>query len=748
MVKPFLDVFFGSDNKCSLEKIHTEGNAQHKILPWVERIRRDEPKETLLPVIVPKTNEVIWYGIAFSDLQFRRLGEHLVHFLGVTYSDFSGIRAVPIHNNLIDQEVNRLSNGRYYRFQADNKYIWDTLETMRKLWGEKPETEVQTIRSLGKLLRDFHLALQTSNRAIAEKELEQLKQGHYLDSKNILFLEVEMLVAFRRWQDILHLKRFPELMNMRRPPAVTEAMIKAVYHVHLVPKLEDIAGLLQTFKEEIYPLYQSLFTNKRNFSSREAITCFWLRAVVIEPQKKDWIQSILEQVDADDEFGRFLSKIAGKVTVEPQEKEPVSFDLVRKEIYEGNFEEAFNILQSLPQSVEKTMLLFDCTYEIQSLESERLALQSFKLLAAEEQQLFLKSRRNKEFLDYLSNQESQTNNEPSIEVPTNWVVWLEQINQRSHRENIQLAQKGAQEWSVDDILAQKDGIETLKLKLEDCIAEQYTLENLYYSYPHLLDFFKNDPVWPRKECKTIYLTLLELLTLSEEIGEMELSIYQDLLIAVLSVGLSKKEYDDVVSSGISLWKIAASYTNLSWAIDVIEALILYPCLNEEKRIAFLKELNQHLGTFSRFMKTSDWEMIKLLHMDLNEIEAWKGINEAYWTKENVKDAANESFWDKLEGKSVGIYTLMDRVSQRVKSYLDSKVKNNIHVQTNNDKVGTDALRILSKSTDILIVATASAKHAATLFIQDERPSKLPLIFCHAKGSSSMIRELEKHIEKM
>ncbi|MGG3471334.1 protein DpdD [Neobacillus pocheonensis] len=747
MFKPFLDVFFGPDNKCSLEKIHTEGNGQHKILPWVERIRRDEPKETLLPVIHPTTKEVIWYGIAFSDIQFRRLGEHLLNFLGTTYSNFSGIRAVPINNNAIDQEVSRFTKGRYYRFQADNKYVWDTLETMRTLWAEKPEAEVQTIRSLGKMLRDFHLALQTGNRNIAEKELEQLKQGHYLDSKNILFLEVEMLVAFRRWQDILNLKRFPDLMNMRRPPAVTEAMIKAVYHVQVAPNLENIDRLLNSFKEEIYPLYQSLFSNMRNFSSREAITCFLIRAVVIEPQKKDWIESLLQQVDPKDELSSLLSKIAGKVHVVHHKMKSINLGLVEKSVLEGNFDEAFVFLQTLPQSVEKTKFLFDCAYELQSLESERIALQSFQLLADQEQQQFLKSRRNKEFLTYLTNEEINNQSNSLYEIPTNWVVWLEQISQKSHLENIQMAQKGSQEWSVEELLAEKAGIANFKQKLEDCINDQYTLENLYYSYPHILEFFKNDPAWPRKECKMIYLTLMELLTLSEDIGEMELSIYQDLLTALLSVGLTRKEYEDVVSSAIDLWKMSSSYTNLNWAIDVIEVLIVYPCLNNEIRLTLLKELNRQLGNFSRFIKTSDWEMIKLLHMDLRKFEEWKGIKEAYRVEEKHNDGDLESVWDKLEGKSVGIYTLMDRVSQRVKTFLDSKVQN-INVHINNDKVGTDALKILSRSSDILIVATASAKHAATLFIQDERPSNLPLILCHAKGSSSMVRELEKYIEKM
>jgi hypothetical protein len=44
---------------------------------------------------------------------------------------------------------------------------------------------------------------------------------------------------------------------------------------------------------------------------------------------------------------------------------------------------------------------------------------------------------------------------------------------------------------------------------------------------------------------------------------------------------------------------------------------------------------------------------------------------------------------------------------------------------------------------VLIVAPASAKHAATLYITQHRPKEATTLFAHGKGASSLLRALEE-----
>ena len=59
----------------------------------------------------------------------------------------------------------------------------------------------------------------------------------------------------------------------------------------------------------------------------------------------------------------------------------------------------------------------------------------------------------------------------------------------------------------------------------------------------------------------------------------------------------------------------------------------------------------------------------------------------------------------------------------------------------NAKEVNDRLRQLSRTADIVVMATASAKHAATGFIEGNRPKNLPILRPSGKGSASMLRAI-------
>jgi hypothetical protein len=56
------------------------------------------------------------------------------------------------------------------------------------------------------------------------------------------------------------------------------------------------------------------------------------------------------------------------------------------------------------------------------------------------------------------------------------------------------------------------------------------------------------------------------------------------------------------------------------------------------------------------------------------------------------------------------------------------------------------LKQLAKQTDVFVMVTASAKHAATSAIEDNRPAGMPLLRPAGKGSASMLRVMREHLE--
>jgi hypothetical protein len=70
----------------------------------------------------------------------------------------------------------------------------------------------------------------------------------------------------------------------------------------------------------------------------------------------------------------------------------------------------------------------------------------------------------------------------------------------------------------------------------------------------------------------------------------------------------------------------------------------------------------------------------------------------------------------------------------------------VEVHLTGDLVGSSSLKALSRRADWFLVATRSAKHAATEFIKESRPpGKTELVYPVGKGASSIVGALLKAI---
>ena len=100
----------------------------------------------------------------------------------------------------------------------------------------------------------------------------------------------------------------------------------------------------------------------------------------------------------------------------------------------------------------------------------------------------------------------------------------------------------------------------------------------------------------------------------------------------------------------------------------------------------------------------------------------------------------------LHGKRVGVYSLAEAAAQRFARVLSQMVKG-VKVTVNSDHVGTEALRAMARNSDLLVVATRTAKHAATIAIEQARQPDAHVIYPTGKGSSSMLEALVAHLER-
>lgn len=531
-------------------------------LPWVDRMRGDGPKETVLPFYHRQTDQIIWYGIAFNDSQFYSLGQHLNHFIGASYSTFGQRRMQPSFCQEAERALNRISGGRFYRFEGHYHPILAKLELMFNVLQRSKGRKAELPRPIERVLRDFHMALVAGNRQQAEKELDYIGKNQYLTARNEMFLKVQMLRAFQEWKELVGLLHSTEILSIRRPLRVTGALIEAVYHEELATfeneGAERARRAKEYFGEEVWPKYNSLFGVRGYLNSPEVLKSFMLRAVAGYPTLPDLAKELVQSNQVKGHDLAYMRELAALIPSTGSSQDEVIDDAlehVRSLIRTGTYDRALSYLTPLPNSYDRTSLLFVCAYELQTLEANRLAYDAFRTLSAEDSILFMQSRRNREFAEELSNLGEPEADQPegNIPYPHDWMSWIKQIELRGLKMGLSLAEKGHSEWDIEEMFQSDEDVNTFVSALHTCYEEPRK-SVLMYALPHLIGFFQNDEQWPRREWTELYVELLQALLQTTDGNESDYAIFIDLSNALRESGFDERRYQVMMETAASLWK--------------------------------------------------------------------------------------------------------------------------------------------------------------------------------------------------
>ncbi len=746
----FLRTFFGADNRLPLERVEAANDERTQLVrPWVERLRHSPPLPSVLPrVRADKT--VVWYAIAFSPEQMRSLADDLLAFVGPTWSTFRGHRTPLAVDDSIDAAVTALTGGTAFTFTTPGasgaaKAALEALERMRRVWALRPERAPEVPRTTGRVLRDFHLALQSGDRRAAEAELEYLRDHNRLDARNLLFLRIQLLADLGRWDELEALPELPSVLQVRRPPPVTEALIRAIYHGRLAgfEADDDPGGAVARFRSQILPVFGNLFVSPTGMRTTEVAKSFMLAAVSAVPPRVAASDALLARADLLNADRAWLTRLAALVGPASAPPAPAaSADALvgaAAATLELDFGRAFELATRAPASRARAKLLFECAYNLQTLEAERAALRALDELAQPERDAFLKAPVNAMYWEQLTARSAGANPPPERAAPADWFDWLARLREDpTWSRAAAVAEQGALEWSMDAFLGRPAGAD----ELLGAISALQAIPALQDAFPHLLAFFQRDPAWPRESLRALYRGLLEFVVYSAKGGAGTLGRIRDLSEAVLRTGTSSAEYKALVQSCADVWEEHASAVYLDWALDAVDLFATYPCPDRDARVGLLVAVVARLGQFHRRVEAEQWRFLRSLCDEFGQLDLLERVAPR-------DDGAGDpvAAADPLAGlgrRSVAIYTLTEEAGRRVKELLEQRCAG-VTVRLSADHVGTDRLRDMARNADVFVMVTASAKHAATNFIEAHRPKDRPLLRLNGKGSASIIRALVEYV---
>lgn len=710
---------------------------------WIVQIRQSANEKKFPGAVLPihSDGRVIFYAVAETGMEWRELAPLLMASVGVTTTDFQGRANQGPAGDQIAEMLRARGLFAVSRFEAygDTSREKNALQALVRLCNQLRSAAAFSRglpRSTQQALYEFRLALATGHLAAAEEVLTFLRDKMRMDALNRSFLEVRLDEAFGAWDRLVRRDTFAQLCLTRRPPAVTAAMAEALYRTVIaeVEQEDDPQAALNVFRDKILDRSGTLFTVCPPEPRPAVGIAFLLAALASSKPDRQLIERLTKAAQSwPPEEKRFFERLLNLIPSPPSDGQSTAAPVemrVGLTDYQAQLDLAAQD-QSLP-TPERAEAVLIAAAGLQTLEAYRFAISySDRLDELAREQLFTRPFPKMLWEQIISYGVSKR-------IPHDWCEWIELLPQMSIAQATQWAERAVAEYPLDHQLQRPEDVTTLANMLNNPPAE--TEERLFNALPELVTWIQADNRWPNKAYSALYQQLFDLLLMS---GNRSPKLYDALTIVLsgmLAVGLDGSTYNSVLSDlGDALPGLSGA-RDLDWLVDLAELVITYPCPDLAARARFWTQLIALLAQYG----TRTTALHRIVLTDVAEI---LGQSETLAVLPAVLPGAGASAQAlSLDHQLVGIYTLTEGVGERVGQILRAEYPT-VDVQVNHDHVSTPKLRELARRADIFVVCWLSAKHAATDAISQARSQDAITVFAPGKGSSSIVREIIRHLDE-
>jgi hypothetical protein len=707
----------------------------------VERVYATTGDAAFPGAVLPLSREgrLVFYAVAETGPEWRDLVPLVVATVGVTTTDFTG-RA---DSGLLDDPVARVLRARgvfaVSRFAAyDDPRREDialrALDRLRALLQGAAALPHVLPRSTSQALFDFRAAVSVGDRAAAEDALAFLREGMRLDALNRAFLEVRLDEAFGEWEGLLARPSFVSLCVTRRPPAVTAAIVEALYRTAIAPaeQADDPGAAVAAFRGKVLERSGTLFTVCPPEPRPPVGKAFLLAALATATPDRALIERLCRAAQAwPAEERRFFDRLLELLPTRPaseQERAAAPAPLAQSD-YHTELDAARD--ERMPPTPERARAVLIAAAGVQSLDAYQTALAFIARLDGTARERFLAMPMVRPLW------EEMTRYGTGDQVPRDWCEWLEMLPRMTTAQAANWAEAAARERPIAQQLQRPEDLTKLVSALGSPPAGMQ--ERLLDALPALVDWVQADYRWPNHAYVALYEQLFELLLLS---SNRSASLYRALsiiLTGMLDVGLDTAAYRHALRDLGDMLPELSGARDLDWLIDLVELVVTYPCPDPEARARFWSQVIAIVAQYGARLTTAQRAI-------LTEIGGILGLADtlaALAPAAPPSSAAARS--PSLGHRVVGIYTLAEGVGERVARMLQEEYPG-ADVRVNHDAVSTPQLRELARRADIFVVCWLSAKHAATDAISQERPQGRVTIYAAGKGSSSILREIRSYLD--
>ncbi|MBS5904539.1 MAG: hypothetical protein KIC89_17850 [Acetobacteraceae bacterium] len=681
---------------------------------------------------------LVFYAAATTPAEWRKLQPLLVAFAGPTLTDFDGAPqrldpTHPVEQALLAAGVIDAARLRPGRFARGEQAALRALVRLVSLLEGAPDLAMARPEPTARLLAALQDALNAGDLAESWRIHGVLREESRLEAINLLQLEMQILAASSDWGAVRWHDRFETLALAGPSPGTAEALLEAIYwtaaynpsegqersreEVLADPAVEFARLLLPGAPETTKPAVQRLRDLLSHAPSEEA-------GSDVSPARAAAAEVPAQGVPPEDirsEDGCWTDSAGGEPGTDEPEASVFHSTEITSELrlsLKGSVEAP---LDPVARARAAFMTVAGLPPEGNPAADANL-IEAVAVLSDEAREDLLRRPMNlalwREILERTGEHRP----------PQDWSEWVDALA-REDFDAIEVAARGATAWRLANQDLDPAVARALAARIE-AIPSGLAEERYGAAIPYLVQWAQSDPQWPRQSLCSVYLAILVRMALGARRGETTLRSAAGLLEGALRCGLAPAEYRDALDAAEGICIEGLSRTSAYGALEIVEIVRSFAPADADRLQAFSLNVVSVLAALAN--RLTEGQRLALGAL-ATEAGVELGLTEAAAAPEALAGSS-------LAGKILGIYTLTEGAGRQAEAMLRTAIPSLV-VELNHDYGGSAALAAMVARADLVVVAWASAKHAATEFIKARRGGR-PLVYAAGKGATSIVRAVE------
>jgi hypothetical protein len=657
-----------------------------------------------------------WAIIPFGDQRFAALAgswEGVRRLIEVTRAAFGPIDAPTFNDFSVDFDDKSVIRSLMHF--PDDRYqrILEMVELIVFSRSRTPRSVFQHIDPLSVLLREFFLSLEAKDQKYAREILLRIRENGRLRLQNLVFLEIQLDAAFQRWSDIRSRQDFEVLCSMSPPALIASILIECLWRTDLRDVTGDDINPKDVRNEFVRQGLDSKFDGLfRNISTPDRSAARRLQAVHIGIRGE---QTRLEHLVGRFPFEADELRLWAGFESETHEVK-VRVDRLTELRTHGDYLGVINYVLNEDPSTANILIAVEAVLEIRD-----------RPLAGQIQDLMITSNfeiPSTRFATVLIAEFQKLLSDEQV----GWIEWANQLVGSKASFFEPYFQSKAQwpiDWLDDFELTSLFGQRLVEAMDAGCSER---VETALADLVKLAESGKSRQFVGELRFQLVYV-MMELAPNSAPARDLAL----DLVETSLAHKCEKSQYQDLLEFLLATWSRVASAFTLPWILEVVSTLDSYPQYDANS----LKKFKTAVGeSIYRFAKNLD-------HIWLSESREVLG-DFAPQVSVDVPQDAKRNLWLSLSGKRIGIYSLNPGLA-RIKTQIEELVPN-VVVRINSETDFSDELKALLRNSDVILVQTRRATHAATENMR--RYGEDRIRFAGGRSNSGILRALESFASEL